>query len=323
MELDATNLKRVIRYAITNHVFQEPEPGVITHTAASRLLAQDKQLKAWVGLNTEDIYPASAHVIDALKEYPEATSPLRTGFNIAFNTIDKEPMFATFGKDAKRAKSMGLAMNSLTGGEGYEVSYLVHGYDFSDVDATGGMLVDIGGSHGFVCVELARRYRNMQFVVQDLPKTVDSAPRPIYEDPQVAKRITFEAHDFFTEQPRRGADVYFFRWIMHNHSTVYAVQILRNLIPALRPGSRVIINEICLQEPGTEEPWDNRLMRGMDLVMMTLLNAQERDEREFRELFEMASKDFVFKVSIVTFKLAVMVTLTDFKRALLDRAVVA
>lgn len=30
--------------------------------------------------------------------------------------------------------------------------------------------------------------------------------------------------------------------------------------------------------------------------MMTLLNAQERDERQFRELFALASDGFVFKV---------------------------
>lgn len=38
-------------------------------------------------------------------------------------------------------------------------------------------------------------------------------------------------------------------------------------------------------------------VRGMDLAMMSLLNAQERDEREFRELFALASDGFVFKVS--------------------------
>jgi len=37
-------------------------------------------------------------------------------------------------------------------------------------------------------------------------------------------------------------------------------------------------------------------MRRMDMVMWTLLNAQERTETEFRELFEAASDGFVFKV---------------------------
>jgi len=193
-----------------NNIFREPAPGVIAHTAASRLLAEDDELQAWLGFNAEDIFPASAHVLPAIKTHPEATSLKRAGFQFAFDTVDREPMFVTFGKDPLRAKRMGRAMVSLTGGEGYEPRYLVDvaggGYDFSAVDAVGGTLVDVGGSHGFICVELAKRYKKMKFVVQDLPKTVDSAPKPICDDEQAAARIELAAHDFFTEQVVKGAD---------------------------------------------------------------------------------------------------------------------
>ncbi|KAJ9155625.1 O-methyltransferase [Pleurostoma richardsiae] len=293
--LDPVNLARVIRMATANHIFAEPSPGVIAHTASSRLLAEDDDLRAWVGFNAEDIFPASAHVLQALQSDPAATSLVRAGFQFAFGTADQEPMFVTFGRDPERARRMGRAMASLTGGEGYEVRYLVDGYDFSDVDAAGGTLVDVGGSHGFVCVDLARKYRRMRFVVQDLQKTVDSAPRPVCEDAQVAERISFQAYDFFTPQVVEGADVYFFRWIMHNYSTPYAVKILKNLVPALKPGARVVINDHCLREPGLENPWDERIMRRMDMVMLALLNAQERTEDEFRELFRAADEGFVFK----------------------------
>ncbi|KAI1080192.1 S-adenosyl-L-methionine-dependent methyltransferase [Whalleya microplaca] len=298
--LDPINLARILRYAMTNHLFQELKPGVISHTAASRLLVEDQALQAWVGFNTEDIYPGSAHVIDALKYDPKATDLTRAGFNFAFNTVDQEPMFVTFGKQPRRAQRMGQAMSSLTGGEGYELSYLSDGLDLAAEDARGGTFVDIGGSHGFVCVHLARQYGNLQFIVQDLARTVESAPAKLREsqndgDSESARRVRFMVHDFFTEQPVRNADVYFFRWIMHNYSTPYAVQILRNLVPALKPGARIIINDHCLSDPGVEDPWDERLMRSMDLVMMTLLNAQEREEQGFRRLFELASDGFVFK----------------------------
>ena len=300
--LDAINLARLLRMAMTNGIFREPSPGVIAHTAQSRVLAEDENMQAWIGFNGEDIFPAAGHVLQALKAHPEATSLTRAGFQFAFDTVDKEPMFATFGKDPNRARRMGRAMASLTGGEGYEPSYFVDvsqgGYDFSALDAAGGTFVDIGGSHGFICVDLATRYRNMKFVVQDLQKTVDSAPTPISADPQVAGRITLLAHDFFTEQVTKDADVYFFRWILHNYSTPYAVRLLQNLIPALKPGARILINDHCLLEPGHEEnPWDERVMRRMDLVMLTLLNAQERTEAEFRALFAAAGEGFVFKVS--------------------------
>ncbi|KAJ2903350.1 O-methyltransferase [Zalerion maritima] len=294
--LDRTNLARVLRYAMTSGVFCEPIPGHIGHTSASAALMEDKALADWIGFNSEDIFPSSAHVLKALRAYPEATSLVQTGFNFAFDTVNKEPMFVTFGKDPTRAKRMGGAMASLTGGEGYEVSHLVDGgYDFGDVDARGGTMVDIGGSHGFVCVDLAKKYSNMKFVVQDLPKTVESAPNPVSDDSQVAERIELQAHDFFTEQKVKDADVYFFRWIMHNYSTPYAVKILKNLVPALKPGAKILINDHCVRKPGSETPWDERLIRGMDMVMLTLLNAQERDEEEFKALFSAADDGYVFK----------------------------
>lgn len=84
---------------------------------------------------------------------------------------------------------------------------------------------------------------------------------------------------------------------MHNYSTPYAVSILKNLIPALKPGARIVINDHCLRDAGSENPWDDKLMRSMDMVMLTLLNAQERQEYEFKELFKAADERFIFKVS--------------------------
>jgi hypothetical protein len=201
-------------------------------------------------------------------------------------------MFATFGKSPLRAKRMGGAMSSLTGGEGYEVSYLLSQYPWEEIDKVEGTVVDIGGSHGFVCVDLAEKYKNLKFVVQDLPKTVASAPKI---EGDAGNRISFQAHDFHTQQPVVGADVYLFRWIFHNHSDKYAVNMLRQLIPALKKGSRILINDHCLREPGEETEWDEKIMRTMDLVMLTLLNAQERTEGEFRALFKEADERFQFR----------------------------
>jgi len=195
---------------MTKGIFREPHPGVISHTAASRLLAEDSDMEAWIGFNAEDIFPASAHVLESVKTHPEATEVMRSGFCFAFDTVDKEPMFVTFGRNAERARRMGKAMVSLTGGVGYEMSYLINveggGYDFSEIDAASGTFVDVGGSVGFVSVELAKQYKNMKFVVQDMHKTIASAPNPICDDTQVAERITLQGHDFFKEQVVKDAD---------------------------------------------------------------------------------------------------------------------
>lgn len=227
VNLDELNVRRFIRHAITNRIFKEVSPGVVAHTAISRVLAEDKPMQDWVGFCTEDMWPvrlpfpsflssipifrelivmiqqAASRTIDALTSYPSASSILQTGFCMANNTPNVEPMFATIGRSPARAQRFGGAMKSLTGGEGYEVSYLLESYDWSYINAIGGTMVDVGGSHGFVCIDLAKRWKKMRFIVQDLPNTIATAPK---YDGDLGERILFQAHDFMTEQPIRGAD---------------------------------------------------------------------------------------------------------------------
>jgi hypothetical protein len=122
---------------------------------------------------------------------------------LANNTLNIEPLFATLGRDPMRAKRFGGAMNSLSNSEGYEVQYAIDNYEWAEIDERAGTVVDIGGSHGFVCVALAERFKKMKFVVQDLPRTVGSAPKL---DGDVGRRVQFMAHDFYTTQPVKGAD---------------------------------------------------------------------------------------------------------------------
>ena len=134
-------------------------------------------------------------------KFPGSPENNQCGFQVAFGT--DEPMFATLGKDPKRGKRFGGAMASLTGGEGYEVKYFLDNYDMTEINNRGGTFVDIGGSHGFVCVDLAKKYDQMNFVVQDLPKMISSAPAP---EGKLAERIKFEGYDFYTPQTVKGAD---------------------------------------------------------------------------------------------------------------------
>lgn len=287
--LDEVNLKRLVRHAMTNRIFREPNDGFVAHTAASRLLVDDSQMIDWVGLCSADFFPAAAHTVDAMVKYPGSQEPGEAGFTVAWRH-EGTPMFMEIGKNPARAKRFGGAMSSLTGGEGYEVDYLVNGYPWADFgDAT---FVDIGGSHGFVCVALAKKFPRMKFVVQDLPKTVADGPSKI--PPELSDRIKFQAHDFYTDQPVKDADIYFFRWIIHNQSDKYGTKMLQALIPALKPGAKIIINDNCLPKPNTVDMWDEKITRTMDVTMLELLNARERDEDDYTELFKQADPRFKF-----------------------------
>jgi hypothetical protein len=121
-------------------------------------------------------------------------------------------------------------------------------------------VVDLGGSHGELCVALAGPNPDLHFIVQELPRTVQSVDRSALPA-AVASRIEFMEHDFFTPQPVNAA-VYTFRQIFHNWSDSNVVKILRSLVPALRPGARVLVHDlIILPEPGAVSLMQERQIR--------------------------------------------------------------
>lgn len=130
--------------------------------------------------------------------------------------------------------------------EGYEAYHILEAVAWNDIGVR--ILVDVGGSHGSASIALAERVGAIKCIVQDLPEvvTVGQLGLPSH----LRDRITFMAHDFFTEQPVRGADVYYFRWIFHDWSDKYCTKILRSLIPALKVGARIVISEFLVPPPG-------------------------------------------------------------------------
>jgi len=64
-------------------------------------------------------------------------------------------------------------------------------------------------------------------------------------------RVRFMQHNFFTPQPIKDADAYFFRLIFHDWPDDECIEILRNLVPALKNGASVLICDIVLPEPDT------------------------------------------------------------------------
>lgn len=151
----------------------------------------------------------------------------------------------------------------------------------------------------------------------DLPEVVGDGLSKICTD--LKSRVTFAAHDFFTERPEvaKGVDVYLFCRIFHNWSDKYSIKILRCLIPALKYGARILISDICSPEPNVLPSTLEKTMqsvsihckplrlqsavdvlticyRASDLGMMVMLNAKERGRDDWAELFREADARFRF-----------------------------
>jgi hypothetical protein len=139
----------------------------------------------------------------------------------------------------------------------YNMSHLVDNYDFGALGKV--TIVDVGGSHGQVAIAIAKRFPEVTCIVQDLPDTICGLQDHIPGD--LKGRILGMQHDFLTPQTVRGADVFLLRWILHDWSDKYCIEILRNLIPGLKKGSKIIINDVVIPEPNQLGPRANRYFR--------------------------------------------------------------
>lgn len=149
---------------------------------------------------------------------------------------------------------------------------LIEDYAWSTLPVTA-HIVDIGGGEGNVSVALAQAFPSFQFTVQDLTDSITRGPGKI--PTQLKERIHFQEHNFMTVQSVKGADVYFFRSVFHDWPDDYCVKILANLVPALKPGARIILNELCTDHAGLAPPIQ-RIVRYVALLRAGHLNSTNR-----------------------------------------------
>ena len=276
-----------------SNIFDE-ESGTqrVRHTAISRRLATDHSLCDAVGLELEDIGPSSSKLIDVWDKYGQDSSePAESAFCL-YNETDK-PIFEVLASQPERGRRFGSAMGFFTKGDSWDLRHMLASFDWSSVDKPGGdVVVDIGGGNGQISQYLARHTSNTRFVVQDLPHVVSKAPSLLPED--LKNRIDFVVHDFFSPQKTQDPPpaVFLLRWILHNWSDKNAVRILKNLVPAMRKGSKVLIYEYVLEDrPVTD--MTARFGVQMDGIMATFFNAQERTGAEFERVLKAADERYV------------------------------
>lgn len=106
---------------------------------------------------------------------------------------------------------------------------------------------------------IAKSAPKLKLVVQDLPHVIAANVTALPED--FREQITFMGHDFFAPQPVQDADVYLFSQIFHDWSDAYCVKILRNVLPAMKKGAKIVIRDQVVPPPGTLEKWVEKEMR--------------------------------------------------------------
>lgn len=251
---------------MTSYIFREPSPGVVAYTASSKALAEIPILRQFVGFLSDEMWPSTARCVDAMQKWPGSEEPNEASFSLANNT--DIPMFDAIGRDPKRALQMADAMTFMHAGPSWSPKLLAEHFEWGD--AAKGVMVDIGGARGTVSTDIARYLPEIKCIVQDLPEVVQDTEVP--DGLKSGERLRFMAHNFFDEQPVKGADVYLLRWI------------LRNLIPALKKGARVVVSDMCLPPPSALSPYKERSAR--------YVCPKERDAEDWQQLFDFADPRF-------------------------------
>ncbi|KAF5870961.1 putative o- protein [Botrytis fragariae] len=276
-DLYEPDLRRIIRFAISFHrLFQEPRRGFVTHSAASRKLAEDQDFHDALGLVFNEFVPSYGRTVDALEQFKDQ-EPSQTGFALVQNTT--QPFF-----EAKQFAGAMKAFNAID--SGHSPVFLAQGYPWDSINGT---VVDVGGSKGHISILLAKSFPRLHFIVQDLPKVIEGAKSKL--DASIADRVTFQGRDFFTPQTV-VADAYLFRWIFHNWPDKYVVAILRTLVPVMKTGARVIVNELLNPPSNSLSLSSERSIRSLDMIMLSMHNSREREAEEWQDLFLEADPRF-------------------------------
>ena len=290
--VDEPRLTRIVRYLMLNHIFTEPEPGTVGHSAMSTfLLANDAVGMDFVGHMLDEALPSAIAQADCLKEPRSDLSSqvLDCGFALALGG-SKSSYFDVASHHPECMKRFARTMKHMSSPGGHNsTERVLASFDWAALGAA--EVVDVGGSFGHVAIDLLKYAPNLKRVtVQDLPDVVEEArANPLPQAACVADRLHFQPCSFFDPQPIRDADVYLFRHVFHDWPDEKAREIIRNTTPSMKPGSRLLVAEYILYPTGEDDPYSAKMARVADMQMMVLINAKERSLGDWKELLHDAS----------------------------------
>lgn len=163
-------------------------------------------------------------------------------------------------------------------------------YDFAKLipspgegeDADRPVFVDVGGGNGHVIKEVLQavpQIRPEQFILEDRAETLELARTTGL----LPAGVRLLEHDYLTRQPVAGARAYHLRAVAYNLGDAELVQLLRQIVPAMAPDSKVLIAENILADDG-----DGTAFSTVTDMIMLCIGGKERTERGFREVLDRA-----------------------------------
>ncbi|KAK5125543.1 hypothetical protein LTR85_000654 [Meristemomyces frigidus] len=280
---DQVLLYRLLRYLGSFGLLQENPDSTYSATATTAWLATEGA-EGGVKHYQQNISPVLAALPETLKQqgYRNPSDSSHTAFQLAHHT-DK-PAYSWVPPDHSGITAFVAFMKAQREGQkAWTDSFPIAPLKLSDSELEGGrtLFVDVGGSTGQQCMALRQQYPSLHggVVLQEQERIIAA----VNKEALASYGIDAQAHDFFQEQPVKGAKAYYMRNIMHDWPDGRCIAILQRLRDACADDSMVLIDEMVLPDQGAS--WKQAQK---DIQMMAALAAMERSEAQWKELLAKA-----------------------------------
>ncbi|AKZ53238.1 putative O-methyltransferase [Streptomyces ambofaciens ATCC 23877] len=264
---DADALGRVLRLLASNGVFATRADGTFELTPMADALRADHPM------SMRPIALLMGHPIhwEDWSGFPETVV---TG-EPALPKLRGMHAFEFLTKNAEYGQVFFEGMGSMSASE---TGPIVAAYDFTRF----GTVVDFCGGQGGLLAGILASSPATRGVLYD-PRVEENGAAEFLAAQGVADRTERVAGDLF-EVPPGGADAYVLKHIVHDWPEEQALQILRNVRAAIKPGGRLLIAEMVIPEQG-DEPHSGKLV---DLWLMLLVGGRERTPGQYADLLARA-----------------------------------
>ncbi|KAH7311561.1 S-adenosyl-L-methionine-dependent methyltransferase [Stachybotrys elegans] len=277
--LDASVITRCMRILLLSGIFEETAPDEYRHNGLSQAFLPEV-LGTFVCMSTDFVRTWGVMPEYAKTHAPEDLYDLKkTPINF-LNGHEGMTFYEALQLDEEERHLWNLTLQAMS--KGFPI---VGMFPFRDLEEQvtsepdRPFIVDMGGGRGQALLELQEHCGGSygsKLILQDLPIVIDSL------SPEEIPGIEPMKHDVFTPQPVKNAHVYFMRRLLHDFYDPECLEILRNLVPAMGPSSRLIISDMLL--PDLVVPGDDRTAYWLDLCLLCI-GGRERKLREFEAMF--------------------------------------
>ncbi|KAF4221908.1 hypothetical protein CNMCM8980_006206 [Aspergillus fumigatiaffinis] len=228
-------LRCVLREAVAQFILDEPSPETYRLNSRSAFLL-DRHGGAWVHHMSDVGLMTGAYLSRYVAQNGGQIPGHRhqTAFQMAYGT---EQSFYAFlrSSDRKLGERFDRAMQWHTRSAATTVESI---FDFNQLMADA-LVVDVGGGTGHHSIRIAQQHPRMSFIVQDYGAEPPTSRTDI--DEKILERVKWQDHDFRTEQPVKGADLYLASCILMDHTSGDCCTILRHLAEAMTPNKSILL----------------------------------------------------------------------------------